>query len=187
MFSWSSDPQASHPVWRVSNGVFLTLAAIVVGLTWVMLVLAYPSLPSQVPYHFDISGAADSLAEKTWWSVYFPGLLQVVLTMVLAWLARHPEYSNLPSSLPLRLVPEPAQSKIRHLIAHLLVMTALLVDLIMAYVALAVVRVGLGLTDRLNVWAIFGLVGLLLVVVTVYSVWIARLTRPAPPVVLPPA
>ncbi len=168
--------------WRVPNRAFLWLAVVVIVLTWAMLIFAYPALPTKIPGHFDIHGGPDALVARSWWVVFLPGILQIVLTAGLAWLVQHPEYSHLPTGLALRLVPEPAQGKIRRLIAHLLVMTGLIVDLIMAYISLAVIQVGLGLTDRLNVWAVGGLTGFLLLLVIVYSVWVARLTRPVRPV-----
>lgn len=166
--------QHIHGGWRVSDRVFVWLSWGVVLLTLLMLCIAYPALPTRIPSHFNAFGAVDASTQKSWWSVFFPVILQGVLSVLLYWLSRHPEYSNLPTSLPLRAVPEPAQSFIRRLLAHLLVMTNLITNLILAYIALAVVRVGLGETERLNAWVVFGLVGLLIALLSVYSIWIAR-------------
>lgn len=172
-----TEPPAMASGWRVSNRVFLWLAVMVIILTWAMLIIAYPALPARIPGHFGLSGVPDAMVARSWWSVFLPGMLQIVLTAGLAWLSHHPEYSNLPIGLALRLVPEPAAGTIKRLIAHLLVMTSLIVDLIMAYISLAVIQVGLGLAERLNSWAVLSLTGFLLLLVIVYSIWVARLTR----------
>lgn len=168
-----------HGGWRIPDRTFVILSCIVIVLTWTMLLVAYRDLPAQIPSHFNAAGVPDASTAKSWWAVFFPGLLQIGLTVLTTWLSRHPEYSNLPSSLPLRAVPEPMQSKIKRFIAHLIVMTGVLANLIMAYIALAVVRVGLGEATRLNAWVVFGLVAVLIGMLSVYSVWIARMTRPA--------
>ena len=170
-----------HEGWRIPNSVFLTLSGVTIVLTWVLLMVAYPLLPANIPSHFGVDGAADAWSVKTWWSVFLPAMLQIVLTALTWWLSHHPEYSNLPSSLPLRAVAEPMQTKIRAILAHLLVMTGVLVNLIMAYVALAVVRVGLGEAAHMDSWLIFFLAGFLILLSLVYAIWIARLTRQALP------
>lgn len=164
--------------WRVPNRVFVALSLVVVALTWTMLIIAYPLLPAVIPSHFGFSGAADATTLKTWWRVFLPAMLQAVLVILMWWLSRHPEYSNLPTGLVIRLLPEPTQQLVKRLLAHLLVMTGLMVSLIMAYLSLGIVRVGLGDANLLNSWAIFGLVGLLLLTIGVYTGWLVTVTRP---------
>ncbi len=112
-----------------------------------------------------------------------PGILQIVLVALTWWLSYHPQYSNLPTTITIKFIPEPTQSMVKKLLAHMLVMTGLVASLIMAYISLGTVQVALGLTNHLNSWAVFGLVGLLLFVVTGYTVWLVKLTRhlPKPP------
>lgn len=166
-----------HAGWRINDGTFISLSIATIVLTWTLLMVAYPILPSTIPTHYGFSGLPDAQTTKSWWSVFFPAVLQVVLTGLTWWLSRHPEYSNLPSSLPLRVVPEPTQTKIRRIIAHLLVMTGVLVNLIFANISLGMVRISLGLADRLDSWVVLGFVAFLLFLMVVYSVWMARLTK----------
>lgn len=167
--------------WRVSNRVFIALSITVVALTWTMLLVAYPLLPSVIPSHFGVAGQPDATALKSWWSVFMPAMLQVVLVALTWWLSYHPQYSNLPTTLTIKLIPEPTQSIVKKLLAHMLVMTGLIASLIMAYISLGMVRVALEMTDRLNSWAIFGLVALLLTTIGVYTAWLIKLTRHLPP------
>lgn len=167
--------------WRVSNKVFIAFSIVVAALTWTMLLVAYPLLPSVIPAHFGFSGQPDATALKSWWSVFMPAILQVVLVALTWWLSYHPQYSNLPTTLTIKLIPEPTQSIVKKLLAHMLVMTGLIASLIMAYVSLGMVRVALEMADRLNSWAIFGLVALLLTTIGVYTAWLIKLTRHLPP------
>lgn len=168
---------ALHPHWRVPDSVFRWFMVAVVILTWTLLILAYPILPAVVPQHFNFSGAVDAMTVKTWWWIFMPGMLQLVITAAMWWLSYHPEYSNLPTSLPLRAVPEPLQTKLKALLSHLLVMVGVLTDLVFAYLAFGVVRVGLGEASSLNGWVLFGLAAGILFLTVVYSLWIARLLR----------
>lgn len=172
--------------WRVPNSVFVGLSWLIVVLTWAMLLYVYSSLPSIIPTHFGFSGVADATATKSVWSVFLPAMLQIILVALTWWLSHHPQYSHLPTGLMINLLAEPARGIVKQLLSHLLVMTGLITSLIMAYLSLGIVRVSLSLTDRLNNWAILGLVGLLLLVIAVYSIWLVRLTRHLPKPTAPP-
>lgn len=166
-----------HLRWRVSDRTFLVLSLVVIVLTWTLLIVAYPYLPTSIPGYFGFNGRPDAMVDRTWRAAFFPGLLQLVLTAVTWWVSRHPQYSNLPTRVRLHDLPESTQVRVKQLLAHLLIMTGLIANLILAEIALAIVRIGLGLTERLNTVAILGLVVLLLTLVTGYSVWISRHVR----------
>lgn len=167
--------------WRVPNSVFIVLSWVVVALTWFMLLYIYSSLPSIIPTHFGWSGLADATSAKSIGSVFMPAILQLILVSLTWWLSHHPQYSNLPTGLTVNLLTEPTQGLVKRLLSHLLVMTGLVASLIMAYISLGIVRISLGLTDRLNNLAMLGLVGLLFLIIAVYSIWLVKLTRHLPP------
>lgn len=169
--------------WRVPNKVFLALSVVVVVLTWGMLLYIYSALPTTIPSHFGFSGRPDAMMAKSWWIVFFPAILQVVLVSLTWWLSYHPQYSNLPSTLTIPMIPEPTQTMVKRLLSHMLVMTGLITTLIMAYISLGTVRVALDLAEGINSWAIFGLTGLLFLIIGVYTSSLRKLTRhlPKPP------
>jgi uncharacterized membrane protein len=167
----------NHNRFRIANNILVIIALLVVGLTWAMMIYFYPQLPNAILTHFDVRGAVDSMTAKSWWSVYFPGMLQIILTTLLWWLSRHPEFSHLPTGLVIRLIPEPTQTKVRALVSHSLIMTMVLIDLIMSYLALAVITTGLDIGGRMNGWFILVLTGLLILINVIYAVWVGRLVR----------
>jgi len=174
-------PNTEHRIgWRVPNKVFLALSVLVVILTWGMLLYIYSALPVTIPSHFGFSGQPDATATKSWWTVFLPAILQVVLVSLTWWLSYHPQYSNLPSTLTIPMILEPTQTMVKRLLSHMLVMTGLIATLIMAYISLGTVRVALGLAEGLNSWAIFGLTGLLFLTIGIYTSWLIKFTRHLP-------
>lgn len=167
--------------WRVPDLTFIVLSILVVALTWTMLLIAYPDLPSTIPSHFGFSGRPDATAVKSWWLVFFPGMMQIFLVGLTWWLSRHPQYINLPSTLTIKLLPEPTRSQVKSLLAHLLVMTGLITSLIMAYISLGTIQVSLQMAEGLNTWAMFSLVSLLILMIVIYTVRLNRLVRSIPP------
>lgn len=165
--------------WRVPDRVFWGLAVVVAVLTWSVLIWMYPSLPARIPTHFGWSGLPDAYHTKTVWTVFLPGLCQLGLMGLLIWAYRHPEYSHLPTSLTLKLIPEPWQQRITMLVRHLLVMVTVVVNLILAYLTLLTITTSFGQLVGPSPWWIIGLTGFLVALIIVYTVWLARWIRQA--------
>lgn len=168
-----------HERWRVPDRVFWVLSIIINILTWGTLIYFYDGLPSIIPTHFGLNGQADSFGTKSFWLVFLPAMIQLGETLLFSWIYRHPQYSNIPSSMTLVLLPEPWKSRIIHVLRHLLVMVTVISNLIFAYIGLAVVSIALGLSVGLSGWIIAGLVGLLLFLIAVYGVWLFRWSKQA--------
>jgi len=162
---------------KVPDRIFWMLTGLVLLLTWGSILYFYSSLPSRLPVHFGLSGQPDGFAHKNFWTAFFPAYMQLALTGLMIWMYRHPQYSNIPSSMLLAMLPEPWHQKIIMLIRHLLVMVTIVVNLLLAYISLAMISSSLSSSAGLNGWAILGLIGLLLLIVIVYSVWLWRLTK----------
>lgn len=178
----------AHDGFRIPDRVFFVLAGVTIGLTWLTLIWFYPSLPAAIPTHFSVTGQPDVFTSRTWWTVFFPGLLQLILSLGLGLLYWKPRYANIPGTLLLDLFDEPTKAAVIRLIHHSLVITMVLMNLIFAYLALSMVMVAFGVGATLNGWLVGGLVVLLVLVNIVYAVWTYRLTqtyirrhRPAPP------
>lgn len=71
--------EAAAPAWRLDGGVLRGewLVALVVGLTVLVTLLAWPSLPEQVPTHFGVDGQADAFGPA--WTVWLIPVLQVAV------------------------------------------------------------------------------------------------------------
>ncbi len=173
----------NHDGFRVPDKVFWVLAGLVVGLTWGMLWYVYPLLPATLPGHVGLAGRVAADNTKSLSLVFFPAIVQAVLTLALAWFWRHPQYAHLPHRRESQgLSDTTTTTMIDHLIRHSLVMTVVLIDLIFAYLALLTVNRNLGLSLNQPIWSIIGLAVLLLTVNVVYAVWISRLSRSGPTV-----
>lgn len=170
-----------HERWRVPDRAFFILSGLVIALTVGMLVYAYPYLPERIPTHFGFSGAPDAWNAKSIWVVFFPAMIQVLLTVGLSLVYRHPRFASIPGTMLVELAPEPVRQLFWRLIRHSLAITIVLMNLLFAYVGLAIVTTGLELERGLNGWIMFGIVALLLIVQIVYSVWFYRLARQARP------
>lgn len=178
-----------HDGWRIPDRAFFALSYLVIGLTIGFLIYLYPSLPSPIPTHFGISGEPDAFTPKSIWSVFFPAMMQLLLTLGLSVLYRYPRYSNIPGTMLIDMAPEPVRQQLFRLIRHSLVMTILVMDLIFAYIALAIVSTALGIEARLNVVMMSVLVSLLIIINIVYTLWLYRLAkqaRPNPQTPIPP-
>ncbi len=168
-----------HEGFRVPDKVFWWLAILVNILTWGLIGYFYSSLPTRVPTHFGPAGLPDAYAQKTFWTVFLPALTQSGIILLISWVYRHPQYSNIPSSLPLMAVPEPWKTRITMIMRHMLVMVTVLVNLLFAYVALGVLTTAFGLKNGLNNLVIGGLLTFLLFLISVYAVWLYRLSKQA--------
>ncbi|MBI2984640.1 MAG: hypothetical protein HYY50_03380 [Candidatus Kerfeldbacteria bacterium] len=168
-----------HDGWRVPDGVFTALGVVAMATTWFLLIYFFQDLTATVPVQFMLTDQLSGYLRTSWWLYFLPGWLQLVLGALVWWLYRRPEYTNIPTSFLLPLVPDPLGRQIRQVIRHVLVMSWLLVNLLLAYGSLGMVTVGLGLATRLQAWPVYGILLLLLVVIGFYGWWLSRLGRQA--------
>jgi uncharacterized membrane protein len=151
----------------IPDRIFVGLAITVMALTWGMMIWIYPDLPAKIPSHFGPSGQPDAHVDRTVWTVILPGLLQVALTGLFWWIYRHPQYSNIPSTVMITMMPEPYRGQLYRILRHLTVVMMLCVNIVFAHISLTTISVSLGLSDGLNPWlmggtmiALFGFLGL---------------------------
>ncbi len=151
----------------IPDRVFVGLSLTVMVLTWAMAIWVYPDLPAKIPGHFGPSGQPDAYVDRTVWTVILPALLQVGLTGLFWWIYRHPQYSNIPSTVMITMMPEPYRGQLYRILRHLAVVMMLFINILFAHISLTTLSVSLGLSDGLNPWlmggillALFGFIGL---------------------------
>lgn len=162
--------------WRIPNIVFWVLGLVVIGLTAVVSIYVYPSLPDRVVTHFDFRGTPDGFGQKSVW-VLLPLGIQGLLTLVLWFAYRHPAMMNLPMRVPISRVAEPWRGQITRVAKHMSSVLTVILNLLLAYVMLGVITVSFGFRDRLNVMMLYGILVLLVAVIGLYSFWIWKLAR----------
>lgn len=167
----------NHPDFRVPDRIFWILAGLIIGLTWGMLWYVYPLWPAALPDQLDLAGRVTAGYPKSFGLVFFPAIVQAVLTLVLAWFWRHPQHARWPRGRAGQGVSDSARAAVDRFIRHSLVMTVVLIDLIFAHLALLIVDRNLGRSVNLPMWSIIGLSALLLTMNIIYAVWISRLSR----------
>lgn len=109
----------------------LALLADAVIIVWTL--MRFASLPEVIPVHFDMSGDADRMGERS--SLLWLTLLMGAMVILLAWLSTRPRMFN----LPVELTPGNAQAVYREAER---VMVCLLVVIVMIHLGAAMQMMG---------------------------------------------
>lgn len=159
---------------HVPDRVFFVIAgAMMIVMFWVQ-IWAWPLLPSPVPQHLNFAGQVDSFAPKNIWNVFGPLLINIVILLGIAFAYAHPEYTNLPTSIPWKKLPAAKRGMAVMAVRHLLTMTFLWSTLIISCISLALISSGLGVTIPLLTVAMMSALGLLFVTVGGYTLILTR-------------
>lgn len=164
---------------RIPDRVFHVFSWLVLLGTWAVLIYFYHDLPARVPIHFGFSGQPDGFADRSIWSVFGIGIIQLAITLLLLLVYRYPTYANIPGSLLLPMLPDGLRQMVIRLIRHMIVMISLLVNLTFATVSLMMISSAFGLAIRGLNWLLLVLLGWVILLATVYSIWMFRLTKAA--------
>lgn len=109
--------------------------------TWVV----YPSLPDPVPTHFNFSGQPDAWSAKGLWSVAILPLSMLVSTALLLFIYTKPHLSNYPPKLRELMDVEPkARESAHNIVQQMLLIIAVEVNLLLAWLQLSALRVAQG-------------------------------------------
>jgi uncharacterized membrane protein len=110
----------------------------VTGIVTIVLLATYPSLPDEVPTHFNGVGEADSFGPR--WSVLILAAIFTVIGALFPYLARKPQLFN----LPVRVTEDNAQALYREG-ETMLVFMGVGLSLLYAGIGLAVHEIGGGI------------------------------------------
>lgn len=161
---------------RVGDNIFFLLGVLVISLTWAVTAWLYPELPGQIPTHFDWHGHPDAYGPGTWGAIFLPAILQIVIGLLLVAAYRWPRLANIPGPQGLSQMPEPYQSRTIWVVRHMVVMLFVLECLLLAYLNILVLASSLAITLPATSLIMTGLLGLLVVLIVVYGVWIHYLS-----------
>lgn len=156
----------ARPAWRHESapGVralrIASLAVTAIGIAAAL--VAYPSLPAEVPTHVGVTGEVDAFGPR--WTLLVLLAIWAALQVLVAWLSTHPEWGN----VPVTITESNAQPVYRE-VERTLVLLGVALAVVLAGVVLAVV----GLPGQPVIGV--GIAGVLAVVV----VGIARIVRAA--------
>ncbi|WJY26240.1 MULTISPECIES: DUF1648 domain-containing protein [Sporosarcina] len=125
-------------------------------------IVMWPQLPENVPIHFNGAGEADGYGSK--WILMLMPLLGIGLFALLGFLERHPEWHNY-----LKPVTEENAERLYTASRTLLNRIKNLTLVLFAQIQLDIVRVPLGKSAGLGIWATGTIIGLMLAV-TVFGI-----------------
>ncbi len=164
---------------HVSDRYFFILTGLVIVATAGFVVWSYPYLPAHLPIHVTLVGRVDGWSNSPL-MIFLPLVLQLLLTGLISWTYRHPQYVHLPHRLQVRSLPQPLPGQLIRIARHLVAVVNVLAVLILADLTEAMMVTGLGLRDHLGTPVMFLMVGFLLLVIGAYTLWINRLlVRPS--------
>ncbi len=162
---------------HIPNRIFLVLSWVIILATFLFAAKEYSNLPSQIPTHFGFNGLPDDWHTKSVWWVFFPVIIQFVLTTGLSILYRHPKYANIPGTMFITLLRPKDRDLLFWLVRHMLVITMVLMNALFAYITIVTVTSSYGDSSGLNPWMLFGIIALLLLVTMAYSAAAVRLSH----------
>lgn len=162
---------------RIPDRVLVILTVVVMVITWALTIWAYPDLPTRVPTHFGPSVLPDNFGEKSWSLIALPAVIQTGLSLLFWWLYRHPQYSNIPSTLLITVMPEPQKAQLFAVIRHMLVVLLVLINILFAHITLTTIGVAFKVQAGLNVWLMAGILMVMFSSIALYTVRMYRLAR----------
>jgi MFS superfamily sulfate permease-like transporter len=159
---------------HVPDRIFFALAMLSFLLSTLFVIWVWPQLPARIPQHIDITGAVDAYAEKNFFSVFGVTIVNLLIGGAIWFAYRHPEYTNLPTTIPWTKLPAPLRTQLTAGVRHLLAMTITWSTLLLSCVHLDLTTRALGVGDSRATVMLWVLVGLMLTSVGGYTILLTR-------------
>lgn len=134
-------------------------------------------MPSVIPVHFGISGAADSWADKSIWYVFLLPALQTVMTVVFFVLYYKPQYTNMPSTMWLMTLDKKYREVAFGLIRNMMAGTIIIVGVLLTYMAYGMNNSAVNESVGLSPTIMLMILGVMFIWLIFWSVKIYRETR----------
>lgn len=162
----------SHEIMFFSAGL-LTLTS------WVIAFYYWSRLPEVIPVHFGISGQPDDWANKSIWYVFLIPALQLLMLAMFVFLYYKPQYSDMPTTLWLMTLPEKHRQHAFELIRVMLVGISLWIGVLFTYLTYGMNYSALNVGTGLIPWVMLGILVLMIIWLTFWTVKVYRATKEA--------
>ncbi|MEI6228836.1 MAG: DUF1648 domain-containing protein [Candidatus Saccharibacteria bacterium] len=113
--------------------IYYTIAILLALTSWIITIYFWDKLPSIIPTHFGISGAADGWAEKSLFSVFLLPSIQTIITGLFIFLYYKPQYANIPSTMWLMTLDSKHRDHAFGLIRNMMAGTLIITSTLFAY------------------------------------------------------
>lgn len=151
--------------------LLVTIAVALAAVSWVSALAAGPQLGAgPFPSPFGQNGTPDAFAASRTALLYGLPLLASALTLAMLFLFWRPQYSHLPATLLVDLLPAKERHAVLNVYRAMLVPVFTLTNLLLVYTHFSSLNVALGLQDRLDTSMLWIIVVLLLVTTAFYAV-----------------
>lgn len=157
----------------------LIIAFLLAVASWVIAIYYWGKLPQIIPTHFGITGQPDSWSNKSFWSVFFVPLLQSVMFALFVFLYWKPQFSDMPTTLWLTTMDKETKDHAFGLIRTMLVVVSLWINVLFTYITYSIIASAQMKQLGLNPWIMFGILGILIVWLTYYTVKVYKVTKEA--------
>lgn len=159
--------------------ITFAIATILAVASWVIAVYYWDKLPSVIPIHFGISGAADGWADKSIFQVFLLPLLQAMILLLFVFIYYRPQYSNIPTTMWLAALDDKNKARAYELIRTLHAGVLLIVGTMFTYLTYSMNASALVKGRGLSSPFLFLIIGLMLIWIVYWTVRVYRATKAA--------
>lgn len=152
--------------------------ALIIAL-WLIPAFAYNSLPDRIPVHFNLHGEPDRWEEKSGWALYMLPAVWTVIGGLIFVLLRYRRAFNYPQRDEINKLPEPYQTPVHILNRQFILAVFVVIGAMFVYLEYAIVNSARTATSSISMLAIFGPIGLTLVLLIAYLIRVRGVAREA--------
>jgi len=148
-----------------------------VFLSWTVTAICYPKMPDRIPIHYNAKGEPDGWSKKGFWSVFLIPLIQTIIVPVLLIPYFKPQFSNIPTTFALELIPEGEKAGVYRQIKRFVTLMGLWISLFLTFMGVGIALNGIGTWRGLNPIAIWGWTALTIPLTAGFAVKIWKTVR----------
>ena len=119
---------------KLKYKICFSIAILLTVISWLISLSFWNQLPSIIPVHFGISGAADGWADKSFWYAFLLPTLQTFMTGLFIFLYYKPQYTNMPSTMWLTVLDKKHRDRAFDLIRSMMAGTIIIVGTLLTYI-----------------------------------------------------
>ncbi len=161
------------PQTGIGRFLFFFHIALIVA-QWLVPLAALPTLPDQIPVHFDFQGQPDRFASSSGWELWFSPMVGTLLGVLTIVLLRFPRLFNVPRRAEIAALPEAQRETVYDLMREMMLAIFVVVQALLLTVIWLIVSFA---TASYAPFPWFLLVGFVIAPLAVTIVYLVRIAR----------
>lgn len=125
-------------------------------------------IPNIIPVHFNLLGIPDLYSTSSNITLYTIPLLITLTTFIMIFIYYHPEFSSMPFSMFLLLLPDEIQKEANMIIRRYMVKIITVLNLIFVFLYFSIISVWLNITDKINIYVLISLIISLITLIIIF-------------------